>query len=69
MILRNLLYVDHFTSELKDKKYEIYTFIDTPTLTVVYGTDLQGEFVSGKAYECELELKKGKVKVVSAKKI
>lgn len=61
-----LVYLDCFESDFKDKKYTIYRFLDPNTLSVLSGTNLNLSFIQYKTYECVVEWKNNKLKVVSA---
>ena len=62
----NLIFLDSFKSSFKDKEYTIYQFLDSKSLTIISGTDLD---LKGKklevfeSYDCKIGLKSGKLKV------
>ena len=59
-----LLFLDSFESELKNKKYKIYRFLDPNSLTILTGTDLNNVYVPYKSYKCMIEFKNNKLKVL-----
>lgn len=61
----SLVLLGFFESELKDKKYKIYQFIDVNSLTIINGTDLGDSLEIGKTYKCLVTIKNGKLKVTS----
>ena len=61
----SLVLLGSFESELKDKKYKIYQFIDVNSLTIINGTDLGDNLEIGKTYKCNVSIKNGKLKVTS----
>lgn len=61
----NLLFLDSFESEFKGKNYKVFRFLDKQSLTILSGTDLKGDFTQFKPYECTIEWKNNKLKVVS----
>lgn len=60
-----LLFLDCFETEFKGKKYCVYRFLDTNSLQVISGTDLNLKFEPYKAYNCVIEWKNNKLKVTS----
>ena len=63
-----LVYFDDYEFSPKDKpdkKYRIYVFLDPKTLQFFKGTDLNGTFEKFKIYDCTMDYKSGKLKVVS----
>lgn len=61
-----LMFLDCFDSEFKDKNYKIFRFVDLQSLSIISGTDLEGEFEPYKVYNCHVEWKHNKFKVVAA---
>ena len=61
----SLVLLGSFESELKEKKYKIYQFVDINSLTILNGTDLSDDLEIGKTYKCHVVLKNGKLKVSS----
>lgn len=66
MIKRTMFFVDEFDSEFKEKHYKIFRFVDVDNLSIYTGTNIDGKFIKGKAYTCDLEYKNKKMVVVSA---
>lgn len=61
-----LIFLDSFDSEFKGQVYNIARFIDPNTLKILSGTNLKGEFTPYKAYQCVIEFRNNKLKIVSA---
>lgn len=61
-----LIYLDSFETEFKGEKYSIYRFLDPNSLNVLSGTNLNLSFIQYKTYECTIEYRNNKLKVVSA---
>lgn len=63
----NLLYLDSFDSDFNGNTYKIYQFLDKSSLTVISGTnlDVKGDLVPYKAYNCNVEFRRNKLKVTS----
>lgn len=63
---REMIFVNSFESNFKDKDYVIYRFVDPETLNIYTGTNLGDAYEPGHTYECQLSLKRNKIVVVSA---
>ena len=61
-----LIFLDSFESEFKGNTYKIFRFLDTQSLTILSGTNLVGEYKPYKMYNCDVEFRKNKLKVISA---
>lgn len=64
-----LVYLEDFDfvpKDKPDKKHRIYVFLEAQSLQILYGADIKGTFEKYKFYNCEIEYKGGKLKVVSA---
>lgn len=62
-----LVFMESFESNFKDKKYVISSFIEPKTLLVLNGSNLKTEkpLIKGELYDCKIDLKGGKLKVIS----
>lgn len=64
-----LVYLEDFDfvpKDKPDKKHRIYVFLAPQCLQILYGADIKGTFKKYELYNCEIEYKGGKLKVVSA---
>lgn len=66
IVERELVFVDKFESEFKDKKYSICRFVDPESLNVYNATNIDGHFEKGMSYLCSIAYKKNKLVVISA---
>lgn len=68
MFKRELAFVESFISDFKGRQYEIFTFIDPTSLSVIRGSNLiNGTLEKGKIYQCTLGWKNNKLTVESVK--
>lgn len=64
MFTMQLIYLDSFMSEFQEKNYEIFTFCDPQTLTLIRGTNLTADTLEiGKLYKCTISYKRNKLVV------
>lgn len=62
----NLYLLEIWESDFQGKHYKMFRFIDKQSLTIINGTDLQGNLKVGNTYKCNVIYKNKSLKVVSA---
>lgn len=67
MFTLELLFLESRENEFKGKKYMLSTFIDTQSLTIIYGVDINLKLVEGTKYKCVVNLRGNKFRVVDVK--
>ena len=66
LIEREMILADHFESEFRGNKYNIYRFVEPETLSIYTATNIEGEFEIGETYTCQVGFKRNKLVVLSA---
>lgn len=64
----SLMFMQMYDFEPKDKKgkvYKMYVFVDPQSLTILTGCDLGKDLKENQLYNCKVELKNNKLKVVA----
>lgn len=61
----NLVFLDSFDTEFKGNNYKIFRFLDPQSLNILSGTNLKDTYEQYKTYNCIVEFKNNKLKVVS----
>ena len=68
MFTMELLFVDSFISDFKGRQYEIFTFVDPTSLSIIRGTNIiNGTLEKGKIYKCTIGYKNNRLIVESVK--
>ena len=69
MFYKDLLLVDKFESDFKEKHYVIFTFVDPTNLSIIRGTNLNIDFekLKNTTVKCLIGLKSSKLVVTEVK--